>query len=164
LLYKIPKNRTMKHIFKKSLLLISICLCQLIDLNPVYAKTGDLNVADSLLIASTNPHINENAPLGRISIPDRNMIRKADNEMHRNMKADIAEEKAMMKILRDITASDLIINADFFNNFLIGLPNNVAEADDTISAYFTAENINALNIKSVQIADLQINKDFYSSK
>lgn len=154
----------MKHIFKKSFLLISICLCQLIDLNPVYAKTGDLNVNDSLLVSSTNSRINENAPLGRISIPDRNMIRKADNEMHRNMKADIAEAKAMMKILSNITASDLTINADFFNNFLIGLPNNVVEADDTISAYFTAENINALNIKSVQVADLQMNNNFYSSK
>jgi len=154
----------MKHIFKKSFLLISICLCQLIDLNPVYAKTGDLNVNDSLLVSSTNSRINENTPLGRISIPDRNMIRKADNEMHRNMKADIAEAKAMMKILSNITASDLTLNADFFNNFLIGLPNNVAEADDTISAYFTAENINALNIKSVQLGDFQMNNNFYSSK
>jgi hypothetical protein len=32
------------------------------------------------------------------------MIRKADNEMHRNMKADIAEAKAMMKILSNIYA------------------------------------------------------------
>ena len=141
-----------------------ISLCQFIDLNPVYANTGDLTVNDSLLVNSTNSRINENAPLGRISIPDRKMIRKADNEMHRNMKADIAEAKTMMKILRNITASDLTINAYFYNNFLIGLPNNLVDADDTMSAYFTAENINGLNIKSVQIADLQMNNNFYSSK
>ena len=154
----------MKHILKKSLLFISISLCQFIDFNPLFAKTANLNINDSLVVAAPISSIYENAPLGRISIPNRNMIRKADNEMHRNMKADLAEAKAMMKILRDLTPSDLNIHADFFNNFLIALPSNLAEGDDTISAFFTAENINTLNANSIQQADLQINKDFYSNK
>lgn len=152
----------MKHIFKKSFLLLSICLCQFIDLNPVFAKTNTLQLNDSLLIASTSKRFNENAPVGRISTPDRNMIKKADNEMHRNMKADLAEAEAMKKILRDLTPADLNIHADFFNNFLIVLPSNLAEGDDTISSFFTAENINTLNNKSIQQADLQINNNFYS--
>ena len=154
----------MKHILKKSFLFISISLCQFIDFNPLFAKTANLNINDSLVVAAPISSIHENVPAGRISIPDRNMIRKADNEMHRNMKADLAEAKAMMKILRDLTPSDLNIHADFFNNFLIGLPSNLVEGDDTISAFFTAENINTLNDKSIQQADLQINKEFYSSK
>lgn len=154
----------MKHIFKKSLLLFSITLCQFSGLNPVFATNGNLNLNDSLLVSSSITRLNENAPLGKISIPDKNMIRKADNEMHRNMKADLAEAKSMMKVLRELTPSDLNIHADFFNNFSIALPSNPEKSDVTISAYFSAENINVRNINSTQMGDLQINKDFYSSK
>jgi hypothetical protein len=152
----------MKHIFKKSLLLISLVLCQFIDLNPLFANTANININDSVVLTAPLSSIHESAPFGRISIPDRNMIRKADNEIHRNMKADLAEAKAMMKILRDLTPADLTIHADFFSNFLIKLPINLNEGDDTITANFTAENINSVSNKSLQQADLQINKDFYS--
>ncbi len=152
----------MKQIIRKSLLLISITLCQFIDLNPAFAKSTTLISNDSLQVATTK--FNDNAPLSKISIPDKNMIRKADNEMHRNMKADLAEAREMMKILGGLTPADLNIHTDFFNNFLIEVPNYTEVSDNEISIQFSAENIKSLNSKSMQIADLQINKDFYSSK
>ncbi len=152
----------MKQIIRKSLLLISITLCQFIDLNPAFAKSTTLISKDSLHVATSK--FNDNAPLGKISIPDKNMIRKADNEMHRNMKADLAEAREMMKILGGLKAADLNIHTDFFNNFLIEVPNYTEVSDNEISIQFSAENIKSLNSKAIQIADLQINKEFYSSK
>ena len=162
MLYNIPKNSFMKQIIKKSLLLISITLCQFIDLQPAFAKSTSFTFKDSLQVAASK--FNENVPLGKISIPDKNMIRKADNEMHRNMKADLAEARAMMKILSALTPADLNIHADFFNNFLIEVPKITLVSDNEISIQFTAENINTINLIDLQSADLQINKDFYSSK
>ena len=161
MLYKIPKNSFMKQIIRKSLLLISITLCQFIDLNPAFAKSSSFTIKDSLQVAASK--FNDNAPLGKISIPDKNMIRKADNEMHRNMKADLAEARAMTKILSAFTSADLNIHADFFNNFLIEVPKISLVSDNEISIQFTAENINTLKLSELQSADLQINKDFYSS-
>lgn len=152
----------MKQIIRKSLLLISITFCQFIDLNPAFAKSTTLIFNDSLQVATSK--FNDNAPLGKISIPDKNMIRKADNEMHRNMKADLAESSAMIKNLAGFTPADLTIHTDFFNNFLIEVPNYTEVSDNEISSLFTAENIKTLNSKDIQIADIQINKSFYSSK
>ncbi|MEY3059201.1 MAG: hypothetical protein RL000_553 [Bacteroidota bacterium] len=152
----------MKQIIRKSLLLISITLCQFIDLNPAFAKSVTIISKDSLKVATTK--FNDNAPLGKISIPDKNMIRKADNEIHRNMKADIAEAKAMMKTLAGLTPADLNIHTDFFKSFFIEIPNYTVVSDNEISNQFSAENINAINLKNMQISDLQINKQFYSSK
>lgn len=153
----------MKHTIKKSLFLFTLIFCQFIYLKPVFAKNVNLNLNDSLLMASTNAHNHENVPVSKISLPDRNMIKKADNEMHRNMKADLAEAKAMMKVLRELTPSDVSIHVDFFSNFLVALPQNLGQGDETISANFAAENIAMSNIKILQIADFQINKSFYLS-
>ncbi|MFZ9588905.1 MAG: hypothetical protein ACO28V_04175, partial [Chitinophagaceae bacterium] len=88
----------------------------------------------------------------------------ADNEIHKNMKADIAEAKAMMKTLAGLTPADLNIHTDFFKSFFIEIPNYTVVSDNEISNQFSAENINAINLKNIQISDLQINKQFYSSK
>jgi hypothetical protein len=152
----------MKQIIRKSLLLISITICQFIDLNPAFAKSTTIISNDSLQVGTSK--FNDNAPLGKISIPDKNMIRKADNEMHRNMKADLAEAREIMKIWGGLTPADLNIHTDFFNNFLIQVPNYTEISDNEMSIQFSAENINTLNTIAIQKADFQINKNFYSSK
>jgi hypothetical protein len=91
------------------------------------------------------------------------MIRKADNEIHRNMKADLAAASSLLRSWKGIISSDLNLNYIFYRSFSIGLPQNLAISDANMSHRFHSENLEIFNFKSLQIADLQINKTFYSS-
>ena len=148
---------------KKSLLLFTLTICQFTAFNSSFAKTSSFNLNDSLHYSISITSYSDNAPVGKISIPNKNMIRRADNEMHRNMKADLAEAKTIIKNLKGLNPADLNIHVDFLQHFLLAIPKNNDESDNKLSIQFSSENIKLKNINSIQIADFHINKSFYSS-
>ena len=107
---------------------------------------------------------NDNLPAGKISLPGKDMIKKADNEMHRNMKNDLIVLQFSNKINPSISAPDVEISKDFYLSNQIKFSNNSVIADEMMTNSFYAEHINFSYNKLALTSDYQINKMFYLSK
>jgi len=139
-------------------------LIQSIHVNPVFALSTVLYKNDSLQPVSKNFVYNDNLPAGKISLPGKEMIKKADNEMHRNMKNDLIGLQFSNKINPSISASDIEISKDFYLSNQIKFSDNSVIGDEMMTNSFYAEHINFSYNKLALTADYQINKMFYSSK
>lgn len=154
----------MKSCIKISIILLSFLFIQSIHVNPVFALSTGSNIFDSLQPLSKNFVYNDNLPAGKISLPGKDMIKRADNEMHRNMKNDLIGLQFSNKIIPSISASDVEITNNFYLSNQITFSYNSVIGDEMMSNSFYAEHINFPYNKLVLTADYQINKMFYLSK
>lgn len=154
----------MKSCIKISIILLSFVLIQSIHVNPVFALSTVLYKNDSLQPVSKNFVYNDNLPAGKISLPGKEMIKKADNEMHRNMKNDLIGLQFSNKINPSISSSDLEISNYFYLSNQITFSYNSIIGDEIMSNSFYAEHINMSYLKTTLLADFQMNKMFYLSK
>lgn len=154
----------MKFCIKISTILFSFLFIQSVHVNPVFALSTGSYKNDSLQPISKSFLYNDNLPAGKISLPGKDIIKKADNEMHRNMKNDLIGLQFSNKINPSITTSDLEITKDFFLSNQIMFSYNSVVGDEIMSNSFYAEHINFSLNKLVLTADYQINKMFYLSK
>lgn len=132
--------------------------------NFALANSVRIEMNDSLQPLAKVPYYSENLPTGRISLPGKEMIKKADNEMHRNMKNDLIGIQVINKLDKKINTSDEEITKDFFLSYQITFYYNTTLADEIMTSSFHAEHINTSYLNSALQADYQINKMFYSSK
>jgi hypothetical protein len=90
------------------------------------------------------------------------MIKRADNEMHRNMKSDLAGYKLVNYVELEITEADKVITNEFYKSFQLSFGTDLKKSDLSIDYTFKAENISNLYLNLHDI-DNQMNKRFYSS-
>ena len=154
----------MKSSIKISIILFSILFINSIHVNAVFAHPTGYYRNDSLQPLSKHFVYNDNLPAGKISLPGKDLIKKADNEMHRNMKNDLIGVQFSNKIIPSISASDLEISRDFYLSNQIAFSYNSVIGDDIMTNSFYAEHINMPLNKLALTADYQINKMFYLSK
>ena len=154
----------MKSFIKISIILLSFLFIQSVHVNPVFALSTGSYINDSLQPLSKNFVYNDNLPAGKISLPGKDMIKRADNEMHRNMKNDLIGLQFSNKINPSISASDLEISNDFYLSNQITFSYNSVTGDEMMNNSFYAEHINLPYNKLALTADYQINKMFYLSK
>jgi hypothetical protein len=154
----------MKSCIKISFILLSFLFIQSVHVNAVFALSTNLYRSDSVQPLSKNFLYNDNLPAGKISLPGKDMIKKADNEMHRNMKNDLIGLQFSNKINPVISASDLEISNDFYLSNQIPFSYSSVFGDEMMTNLFYAEQINFSFDKLVLTADYQINKMFYLSK
>lgn len=154
----------MKSCIKISIILLSFLFIQSVHVNPVFALSTGSYKNDSLQPLSKNFVYNDNLPAGKISLPGKDMIKRADNEMHRNMKNDLIGLQFSNKINPSISASDVEITNNFYLSNQITFSYNSVIGDEMMSNSFYAEHINLPYNKLALTADYQINKMFYLSK
>lgn len=154
----------MKSCIKISIILLSFLIIQSVHVNTVFALSTGSYKNDSLQPLSKNYVYNDNLPAGKISLPGKDMIKKADNEMHRNMKNDLIVLQFSNKINPSISAPDVEISKDFYLSNQIKFSNNSVIADEMMTNSFYAEHINFSYNKLALTSDYQINKMFYLSK
>jgi len=153
----------MKSYLKISLILVIFSFSQIISPFAAVANTENHTLNDSLqLSVKTKNPLTDNQPVARISLPGKNMIKRADNEMHRNMKSDLAGYKLVNYIELEITEADKVITNEFYKSFQLSFGTDLKKSDLSIDYTFKAENINIhyLNFHDI---DNQMNKRFYSS-
>ncbi len=154
----------MKSHLKISFILVILSLNQLISITPALAHSENHLLNDSL--QPNGKHLNlltDNLPLAKISLPSKNMIKRADNEMHRNMKSDLAAYKLLNYIDIEITEADKRITSDFYKSFQLTIVTDLMKGDLLMDNSFKAENINSNLFLNFQVADNYINTRFYSS-
>ncbi len=154
----------MKSSMKISIILLMLMFIQLGAVNFTLANSVRIEMNDSLQPLVKFSSYSENIPAGRISLPGKEMIRKADNEMHRNMKNDLIGIQVTNKIDNKINTSDKEITKNFFLTYQIAISYNTTLADEFMTNTFQAEHINTRYLNSALYADYQMNKMFYSSK
>ena len=154
----------MKSYFKISFILVILSLSQLISISSPIA-VPDINlVNDSMHINGKQMNVlADNQPLAKISLPSKNMIKRADNEMHRNMKSDLAAYKLFNYSEIEITDADRTITSDFYKSFQLTIVTDLMKSDILIDDSFKAENINSKLFLNFQEIDNQMNKSFYLS-
>lgn len=153
----------MKSYLKISFTLAILSICQFISISSAVADTENHFLNDSLQLNVRQLNsFTDNQPAARISLPGKNMIKRADNEMHRNMKSDLAGYKISNSVDLEITDADKIITSDFFKSFQLSFGSDIKKSDLSIDYTFKAENISNLYF-NLQDIDNQINKRFYSS-
>ena len=163
MLYKVPKSVFMKSYLKISIILVLFSFSQIISPFAAVANTENLTMNDSLqLNVKTKNPLTDNQPVARISLPGKNMIKRADNEMHRNMKSDLAGYKLINYIELEITEADKVITNEFYKSFQLSFGTDLKKSDLSIDYTFKAENISNLYLNLHDI-DNQMNKRFYSS-
>ncbi len=164
MLYKVPKLVFMKSYLKISFILVFLSLSQLLSISAAVAHAENQLLNDSLQINGKQLNlVSDNQPLARISLPGKNMIKRADNEMHRNMKSDLAGYKLLNLIDLEITDADNNITNEFYKSFQLSIGSDVKKSDLSIDYFFKAENIKSSYFLNFQEIDNQINKRFYSS-
>lgn len=153
----------MKSYLKISFILAILSISQFISISSALADTENQLLNDSLQIngRQLNP-LTDNQPLARISLPGKNLIRRADNEMHRNMKSDLAGYKISNSVDLEISDADKIITNDFYKSFQLSFGSDMKKGDLSIDYTFKAENISSLYF-NLQEIDNHVNKRFYSS-
>lgn len=106
--------------------------------------------------------IGEEITAVKISTPSRNMIRKADREIHLNMNAMIAALNSFQIAYTENIAADQEINTQFKQQYMFNLSlESIEKSDMSLSYQFEAENIN-MNLQTKMLkADNQIIKQFY---
>lgn len=153
----------MKSYLKISFILVIFSFSQIITPLTAVANTENLTLNDSLqLNVKTKNPLADNQPVARISLPGKNMIKRADNEMHRNMKSDLAGYKLVNYIELEITQADKEITNDFYKSFQLSFDHDLKKSDLSIDYTFKAENISNMYL-NIHDIDNQINKRFYSS-
>lgn len=154
----------MKSYFKISFILVILSLSQLIGISSPIA-VPDINlVNDSMQLNRKQLNLlTDNKPMAKISLPSKNMIKRADNEMHRNMKSDLAAYKLFYYSENEITDADKTITNEFFKSFHLSIGSDLKKSDILMDDSFKAENINSKLFFNFQEIDNQMNKSFYLS-
>lgn len=153
----------MKSYLKISFILAILSISQFISISTAVADTENDLLNDSLQVNGKQLNsFTDNQPAARISLPGKNMIKRADNEMHRNMKSDLAGYKILNSVDIEITDADKTITSDFFKSFQLSFGSDMRKGDLSIDYTFKAENISSLYL-NLQEIDNQVNKRFYSS-
>ena len=164
MLYKVPKLVFMKSYFKISFILVIFSFSQLISFSTPIANIENNLVNDSIQINGKQMILlADNQPLAKISLPSKNMIKRADNEMHRNMKSDLAAFKLLNYFENEITDADRAITSDFYKSFQLSIVTDLMKSDLLMDDSFKAENINSKLFINFQEVDNHITKRFYSS-
>lgn len=96
----------------------------------------------------------------KISMPTRQMIRRADLEMHRNMVTSIKRAGFISFSKAAIELADEATNISFYNNYLLQVP-SLPAADHEINAWFHAGQLNQINSAALQEADKEVNNQFF---
>jgi hypothetical protein len=154
----------MKSYFKISFILVILSFSQFISISSPIALTENNLLNDSMQINGKQMNVlGDNQPLAKISLPSKNMIKRADNEMHRNMKSDLAAYKLFNHIEIEITDADKTITNEFFKSFHLSIGSDLKKSDLLMDDAFKAENINSKLFLNFQEIDNQMNKNFYLS-
>jgi hypothetical protein len=154
----------MKSYLKISFILVFLSFSHFISFSAAVAHTDNQLLNDSIqIIGKQLNQLTDNQPVARISLPGKNMIKRADNEMHRNMKSDLAGYKLLNHIDLEITDADNLITNEFYKSFQLSIGSDVKKSDLSIDYIFKAENIKSSYFMNLQEIDNQINKRFYSS-
>jgi hypothetical protein len=154
----------MKSYLKISFILVFLSFSHFISISAAVAHTNNQLLNDSIqIIGKQLNQLTDNQPVARISLPGKKMIKRADNEMHRNMKSDLAGYKLLNHIDLEITDADNLITNEFYKSFQLSIGSDVKQSDLSIDYIFKAENIKSSYFLNLQEIDNQINKRFYSS-
>lgn len=154
----------MKSYLKISFILVISSFSQFVSISaPIVFNQSNL-VNDSLQTNGKQTNVlDDNQPLAKISLPSKNMIKRADNEMHRNMKSDLAAYRLFNNIEIEITDADKTITNEFYKSFQLSIGTDLMKSDLIIDYSFKAENINSKLFLNFQKIDNQVNNSFYSS-
>jgi hypothetical protein len=106
--------------------------------------------------------IGEEITAVKISTPSRNMIRKADREIHLNMNEMIKELNSIHIALHETNTADRVINDQFSEGYRINPDwEEFENSDMALTVQFEAENINMNFSNNSLKSDNQIFKQFY---
>lgn len=95
----------------------------------------------------------------KISMPSRQMLRKGDLEMHRNMYVAVKNFGRIAFTKSTFKMADETINANFYSNYMLQVPVSDA-ADHEINAWFHATQMYPVHTSSLLEADVDINNSF----
>ena len=119
---------------------------------------------DSAKIASTEESLELNDKKGlKISIPTRNMIRRADIEINRNMNEWIKMINNFKISQFDPFEADQQIRNNFLGSFILCLKFANADVEDQLNVLFNSENIRLLETKHFLKSDVSIDNMFKST-
>lgn len=107
--------------------------------------------------------VNDNIKLPTISMPTKKMIRKADNEISRNMMDLINLINNIQIVGLDSRYADQEIRNQFFEPLFIILKPRIDFIDQAIGNRFNAENIQFTDHNAIIRADEDMNQDFITS-
>ena len=98
----------------------------------------------------------------KISLPNKKAYYKGDKEITKNMQMQIWELLNPTLEIPVMNISDEDINNDFFNEFHLSFDGiNSMDGDSRMNLLFFIQQIGNLSSATYQIADNQINEDFY---
>ena len=93
-------------------------------------------------------------------MPSRQMLRKGDLEMHRNMYVSIKNFGRISFTKSTSQMADETMNTNFYSNFMFQVPEN-ATADNEINAWFHISEMYPVRTTSYLEADKDINNSFF---